>query len=403
MNSESLPPGNNLPAADPAGAVAAGESEPAPGASPAAGAFPLHIPPILLEGDDVGTEFLNEDAQKFSLGLTAPPEPLESEGELPEAYGTQKLLLTARDPNWLCAHWDLTRDQQHQHCERSADGHLTLRVHREDLVEHPVAEIHVPPTARNWFVHVARAGTHYHAELGCQTSGGEWIPIATSAPTFTPPNRMSENTSVEFATIPFETPLPDLLELAGGAAAQNLSLTEALEKLRSQGHPDLPPSPATMTWTAAQERALAEVFNVKEAGPVSMGSFALADLAQRPPHELPASPTSPGGISSPFGGGPPEKKFWFNINAELVIYGATEPDVTVTIGGRLIPLRADGSFSYHFALPDGHYELPVVAVSADQTDGRAAGLQFTRATETRGQVGAHPQNPELKPPAPEHL
>jgi hypothetical protein len=49
-------------------------------------------------------------------------------------------------------------------------------------------------------------------------------------------------------------------------------------------------------------------------------------------------------------------------------------------------------------LPDGKYELQVVAVSADQTDGRAAELVFSRSTEIRGDVGAHPQDPELKRP-----
>src|SRR5688572_31722682 len=32
---------------------------------------------------------------------------------------------------------------------------------------------------------------------------------------------------------------------------------------------------------------------------------------------------------------------------------------TVTIGGRPIRLRPDGSFSYRFSLPDGEYELPI--------------------------------------------
>ena len=92
------------------------------------------------------------------------------------------------------------------------------------------------------------------------------------------------------------------------------------------------------------------------------------------------------------------KGFWFNINAELILYGATEPDARVTIGGRDIKLRKDGSFSYRFALPDGQYELAVVVVSPDETDGRATELKFSRQTEYRGQVGAHPQDPRLQPP-----
>jgi hypothetical protein len=54
-------------------------------------------------------------------------------------------------------------------------------------------------------------------------------------------------------------------------------------------------------------------------------------------------------------------------------------------------------------LPDGQYELPIVAVSADKTDGRAAELRFWRGTNYHGDVGAHPQNPDLQRPDPTHI
>jgi hypothetical protein len=85
------------------------------------------------------------------------------------------------------------------------------------------------------------------------------------------------------------------------------------------------------------------------------------------------------------------------------VYGATEPDAKVTLGGHEIKLRPDGSFSYHFSLPDGKYDLPAVAVSSDGTDGRAANLKFGRDTEYLGDVGAHPQDPSLQPPLPDNL
>ena len=69
----------------------------------------------------------------------------------------------------------------------------------------------------------------------------------------------------------------------------------------------------------------------------------------------------------------------------------------------MIRLRPDGTFSYRFVLPDGQYELPAVAVSADKTDGRAAGLKFGRSTEYRGDVGMHPQDPQMKPPLVAHV
>jgi len=82
----------------------------------------------------------------------------------------------------------------------------------------------------------------------------------------------------------------------------------------------------------------------------------------------------------------------------LIIYGATEPDASVTIGGRKIQLRTDGTFSYRFALPDGQYGLPIAATSADKVETRNADLKFARSTEYRGDVGKHPQDPKLKKP-----
>jgi hypothetical protein len=105
----------------------------------------------------------------------------------------------------------------------------------------------------------------------------------------------------------------------------------------------------------------------------------------------------PSSVSSPYGG-EERKGFWFNVNAELVIYGATEPSAQVTLGGRPIRLRPDGTFSFRFALPDGQYELPAVAVSEDGTDRRQAELAFSRSTVYSGEVGAHPQDRQLKPP-----
>jgi hypothetical protein len=94
--------------------------------------------------------------------------------------------------------------------------------------------------------------------------------------------------------------------------------------------------------------------------------------------------------------------FWFNVNAELVVYGSTEPDARVSIGGRPIQMRPDGSFSYRFSLPDGHYELPIRAVSSNG-DIRGATLQFGRGTSHEGEVGAHPQDPGLVPPSPANI
>ncbi len=377
----------------------------------------VEIPPILFEGDQPAAPSVSGPGEKFALGPTSPARHFAEATELPSSYGTGKLFIAARDPHWLYAHWDFNPEQQRKHNAKSIDRHLILRIYADKPEGKPVSEVHVHPESNHWFVHVERAGTRYAAEIGYYATGRRWTSLAVSGATLTPPDSASGDTSFATATIPVEVPFKRLLALVKEAARANAPLAEAIEELRAAGHPGLPAKINRVAeWTPAQERALAEIIAVDQLRRVWMGSLEITELIRGQLERELASigvtafslPSSlelvSSAVTSPSGGPPPgEKGFWFNVNAELIIYGATEPDATVTIGGRRIKLRADGSFSYRFSLPDGKYDLPVVAVSADGTDGRAADLKFSRATEILGDVGVHPQDPSLKPPTPDNV
>jgi len=388
----------------------------------------VELPPILFEGDHPSLPPAGGPGQRYALGPSAPKEDFADEGELPDAYGTKEVLLAARDPHWLYAHWDLTRDQLRRYNAMARDGHLALRVFLGAATGEPVSEVPVHPESRHWFIHVERAGTKYAVELGYYGTNKRWKSISTSGLTLTPPDVMADAAGELFATIPLEVPLPKLVELVRAAALESAPLAEAIEELRVSGHPQLPPALVITTqpgtarvkpWTAAQKRALAEIITLDQVRRVWIGSLEITELLRRQLEQgelaslssiaaVPGAGLSSGALSSlssPFGvvtGGRP-KGFWFNVNAELIIYGATEPDATVTIGGRKIRLRPDGSFSYRFALPDGDYELPATAVSADASDARHATLQFRRATKYIGDVGTHPQDAALKKPSPDNV
>lgn len=377
------------------------------------------VPAILLEGDRPSAPAPGGPGQRYALGPTPPPEHLGGEegAELPEAYGTKKLFLAARDPHWLYARWDLTREQQIHFNRLSADRHLVLRIFLNETGDEPLTQAHVHPESTHWFCHVPHAGAKYLAELGYYTTGGNWMAISASAATLTPPDAMSEDFTAEFATIPVEVPFAKIMELARSAVRENVPLAEVLQELRASGH-HVREAKSPATWTPEQERALASIITMDRVRRVWMGSVEITELIRRQLQQEISSISAaqfsqPGSqlggississISSPFGGQERRKGFWFNVNAELIIYGATEPDAQVTIGGRAIKLRPDGTFSFRFALPDGEYELPAVAVSADQSDARAAELKFGRETEYRGDVGRHPQDPQLKPPLVAHV
>jgi hypothetical protein len=399
-------------------------SETAPKAAPSNGSKPKRvakppttkIPALLLEGDAPSPPQIGGPGRRYALGPSAPAEKFpETTGELPEAYGTERLFLTARDPQWLYATWDLTAEQQRKYNAASADKHLVVRVYVNEPKGEPVAQVHVHPESKNWFIHVGRPGTKFVAELGYYEKGGKWKTISVSGATLTPPESLSDDTSVRFATIPVDLPFDQLLALIKTALRDNVPLVEAMQQLRAAGFKNLPDA-KTITggrWTPAQEQALGEIVRMDAVRRVWMGSVEITELIRRQMLREMASlaasqfslPSSLGvsSLSSPFGGVPGRKGFWFNVNAELIIYGATEPDATVTIGGRVIKLRSDGTFSYRFSLPDGQYALPAVATSADGDDCRSADLRFSRKTIYGGDVGTHPQDPALKPPKVEHV
>jgi len=373
----------------------------------------LPVPAILLEGDQSPAPAASGPGERYALGPVPPPQAMgrESAGELPEAYGTRQLLLTARDPHWLYARWDLTREQQREYNAASTDRHLVLRIFLDQIKGEPFSQIHVHPESTHWFIHVAHAGAKYLAQLGYYKPDGKWVNVSNSGATLTPPDALSEDTSAQFATIPIEVPFAKLIELAKMAVRQNIPLAEVLQQLRASGYKISDAQGGK--WSLEQERALAAIITMDRVRRVWMGSVEITELIRRQLQQemfsmgasmfsLPTSPigaiSSISSISSPFGMRERGKGFWFNVNAELIVYGATEPDAQVTIGGRVIKLRPDGTFSFRFALPDGEYELPAVAVSSDKTDGRAAELKFSRDTEYRGEVGAHPQDPRLKAP-----
>jgi hypothetical protein len=385
-------------------------------AKPTAKKRTLKIPAILLEGDRPAPTPIRGPGQRYALGAQPPAEKFQApQVELPEAYGTGQMFLTARDPHWLYAHWDFTREQLRHLNVLSVDGHLVLRVYIGALGGLPFEEVHVHPESRSWFVHVGRGGTKYLAELGYYELNRQWVRVSTSAATLTPPDSMSEDTSVRFETFPAEMPFKLLLNLVKTVVHEQVPLAEAIQHLRVSGHPALPEtrtaSPAQ--WTPAQERALAEVIKMDEVRRVWIGSLEITELIRRKLHEEISSAAAAGfslpgvwsslGITSPAGGVPSEKGFWFNVNAELIVYGATEPNAKVTLGGRPIKLRRDGTFSFRFALPDGQFELPAVATSAAGGDTRSAELKFTRSTAYQGEVGAHPQESTLKSPRAENI
>jgi hypothetical protein len=388
---------------------------------------PLKIPALLLEGDEPavssGATVAKNPQTESRLGAlsaeTTPPAPeaspapasavpvepsVSKSGELPEAYGTGKLFLVARDPHCLYTHWDISPEDQSHYNQLAASHHLIVRVHPGNAETVPANEVHASSESRHCFIPVGQADMTYVAELGYYLADGQWRAITASSPATTPPDAVSEDKTLQFANIPGRASEPGLPETAPAMAGPTAPVRPAvpfrvlpslhpprvgwLPTLDSAapGFPEIPffaQEPATTIhprletdWTAEDECAFVEFAALVRRRQRSFDSMALVEYLHS---QLPSS------ISSPTGGEqPPLPGFWFDLNAELVVYGATEPDASVTIAGRPIQLRPDGTFSCRFALPDGAHQLPVTAVSS-RGDLRQAELNFTRRTDFQDQ------------------
>ncbi|HEY5791813.1 MAG TPA: DUF4912 domain-containing protein [Chthoniobacterales bacterium] len=85
----------------------------------------------------------------------------------------------------------------------------------------------------------------------------------------------------------------------------------------------------------------------------------------------------------PFGKG----EFFLNVSAELIFYGSTHPNASVSIDGKPVTLAADGTFRHHFIFPTGNdYEVPIVATSPNGSEVQRATLRFERETGKFGIV-----------------
>ena len=62
---------------------------------------------------------------------------------------------------------------------------------------------------------------------------------------------------------------------------------------------------------------------------------------------------------------PRKRPFWLVADAELVVYGSTDPTATVTIAGQEVPLSSEGTFRLQVPFRDGCQEYAIEATDME--------------------------------------
>ncbi|MBL0058949.1 MAG: DUF4912 domain-containing protein [Elusimicrobia bacterium] len=233
------------------------------------------------------------------------------------------MVLLPRDPRWMHAYWEVapyTWDEvRKQFGAILEQGRSVLRVHSDHNGKKQSFDVDVHVEARNWYVFSPRGDGQWHAELGLILPDGRFVLLAISNTIRLPTGQISDQLDEKWGML--KADWERLFELSGGGrlGAGSLDIAKML----------------------AQRWEL-----LKSVSSLSM------------------IPTSPTGAS--WGRVPTRHKgFWLVADTEVIVYGATEPDASLTFQGRPIPLNPDGTFSFRFALPDGQQVYPIQATNHD--------------------------------------
>ena len=378
------------------------------------GAFQIAREPVIGSVEEV-------EAYKFEIGSAtegagAAVPAYEDLGELPPTYFEDTLFLVARDPRWLFSYWDFNWAKYPATAFRGGVKQFFLKITTTAGAEAALVEIN--PEARNWYVAVNSPETAYSAEIGFFDKAGQWQRVVQSGVAVTPADALADDGSADFATVPAHLTFERLLEMVKEKMLEGESLIEALARIAGEGRLEFRAGQAP-NWTDEQKRVLAALLGDTLIDRLGLGSEEIDQLLrkqlQQKLHSESASglsgalletlgPTTTSlfsGIGASWSAQPfsvkRERGFFLHVNAEIIFYGGTHPDATVWVDGKEIKLAPDGTFRYHFRLPDGDFAIPIVAQSPDKIEKRSATLSFVRGTSRVGEVGATTQPSELKP------
>jgi len=344
-----------------------------------------------------------------------------NEYELPSYNATTRITLIAKDPFWIYAYWEIA-DSSIEDAKRQLGGNLDgtrFVVRMYDVTYKDFNgfnanhwfDIEVGRYSNNWYISIRNDNASYLGEIGIVHHSGRFFPMARSNFVHTPRSGSSNRFEEIWMDLAREEKSPGVsssdikdnrtqgavqYDAAGRFSYSSVSrrrkiyLTEAdLRAYYSRFSPLLRAIAfsrisrkklyrylySNMSGMSGKEwhdlLYFKRLHNAKFGRKVMIGASEFAYLG--------GSENFQGGASEFVQPGK-KRKFFFEIGAELIVYGRTEPDAEVKLGDKKVDLKPDGTFSMRLALPDGKIPLPFTATSKDKIDTRKISTQVERKT-----------------------
>ena len=274
-----------------------------------------------------------------------------------------RVVFLPRDPQWAYVFWEIS-EADRKVAQKEGASRLCLRLAdvtgMQDGNAHPhtLQEVPVDSHSTEWYLPVPLCDRDYRVELGYRI-GTTWMSLAFSSVARVPALHPSEQILDQF--VPFSLDAAPAEPAAAAPVAPTESSNSGLHERLYQS--------ATVHFR--RRRVGSEEF--QEGFDTSGDTAGLNDSGAG----LWASGRNESGLG---GVAPRQRSFWLVADAELIVYGATDPSARLTIGGEEVPLSTDGTFRIQVPFRDGEQMYAIEATASDGEQKRNITLNFKRET-----------------------
>ena len=328
--------------------------------------------------------------------------------DLPSLKPRTHCVLIPRDPNIVYAYWNYSEEDLNRalNGHKAGDGNskLILRVYDITLVKfnglnaNNTWDLEVGFSIKNWYIHVWQDNADYCAELGISHSENDFIPLTRSNIARTPPKTASVRNDLIWQDIKaHKETQPYIQENIQGPSPKShkagKSQSPRVYKLTARDIRNY--YMKLFAGVTPRGKIRAQIFSIENIlkGQLGRLSWQKVQPVLRDPDLLKqmhqgaskgllenkgASENLFNIQSGASEGRLNNRKFFFEIWAELIVHGRTEPDATVSLNKKEIKLNPDGTFTLRYSLPDGKIPLGFIAQSSDGFEQRQITTQVDR-------------------------
>jgi len=310
---------------------------------------------------------LKEKEEKASQEFWRAPQKSSVSGkysELRSRSGT-KVVFLPKDPQWAFVFWAISESDR-KLAQSQGANRLCLRlcdltgINDGTANRHTLQEISVDSHSTEFYLKIPLSDRDYRVELGYR-SGARWTSLAFSSEARVPSLYPSDQILDQF--VPFN------LDSPASTVTSEINASSVATDQRDSGLHERLYQSATTNFQRA--RIGSEQFQ---------GSFSgQSEKFNESGYGFWAS----GGNDSGLGGVTSnnlKRPFWLVADAELVVYGSTDPSAKVTIGDEEVPLTSAGTFRLQVPFRDGIQEYPIEAKDIEGKQLRNITMHFERKT-----------------------